>query len=50
MITMTPAAINRKNRGPSHRGDDLGFGFGGGCLVTLLDRLFGMRMMVSSAP
>lgn len=48
MITTTPAAISRKNRGPSQRGDVFGFGFGGGCLVTRLDRLFGMPMMLSS--
>jgi len=38
----TPAAIRVKNRTGTQVGDDLGFALGGGCLVTLFERLFGM--------
>jgi hypothetical protein len=42
MITTTPAPINVKNKAPTHGGECFGLAFGGGCLRTLLDLLFGM--------
>ncbi len=39
---MTPAMSNVKNKAPTHGGELFGLGFGGGCLRTRFDLLFGM--------
>ncbi len=43
MIATTPAPINVKNSAPTHGGERLGFGLGGGCRLCRLERLLGMR-------
>lgn len=42
MIVMIPASNSVKNSAPIHGGELFGFGFGGGCLRTRFDLLFGI--------
>ncbi|MEA2507851.1 MAG: hypothetical protein QOH48_2469 [Actinomycetota bacterium] len=42
MIAAKPAPIKVKNSAPTHGGDCFGLGFGGGCRLWRLERLFGM--------
>src|SRR5687767_5184456 len=48
MMTITPARSIVKNNAPIQAGDCFGLAFGGGCLRTLFDRLFGMGMKIAA--
>jgi hypothetical protein len=45
-----PVPSKTKKRTPIHSGDDFGLAFGGGCLTTRFERLFGIASDSSRRP
>jgi len=46
---MAPHPRSVKNNAPTHNGETFGFVFGGGCLRTRFDLLFGIRRSMLAA-